>query len=177
MSSINLVGAQDKESLERKNRLKVLRLISTIFLVSIGSLSIILLVLNSRISVEAIRNEQNKVLQNITLLKDKNAKFNLLSDRTRNISQILKTRKNYTNTLNALLDQVPQGVSTTTLIVDKTDVSLTVSSNSLLLLDQFLNNAISVSLKKHVIRDMTIETLTVDKKSGIVSLSIKAKIL
>ncbi len=177
MSSINLLRTEGPENVKVQKRKFVIRLISIVFLFFVVLTSITLFIISSRISPEAVRKEQDAIIRNLTLQKEKQAKYNLLIDRLVGINQILKTRKNYTNTLNALLSDVPQGVNTTGLSVENSDVTLTVNSNSLLSINEFLTKILDTVSKKHVIRDMTIETLTIDRATGSYSLSIKAKII
>jgi len=173
--AINLVKTEERDDLRRHRKIFILRLISLVFMGFVGVVSIILFVLYARISVSSVKREQSKVVQNIVFQKDKLAKFNLLNDRLRGINQILRDRKNYTITLNSLLGQIPVGASATSFNINKDGVSLTVASQSLLPLNKFLNNVVDLSSKKHSIREMVIESLTIDSKSGIYSLSIKAK--
>lgn len=173
--SINLVGAQETGNVRRHKRVFVLRVISLVFLSFVAVVSIILFVLNIRVSTSSIKNEQAFVTRNISLQKDKFAKLNLLNDRLKGIRQVLKDRKNYTATVNSILDQVPSGASASTLSINKDGITLTVASGSLLSINKFLNNVIDLSIQKRLIKDMVIESLSIDTKTGIYSLSIKAK--
>lgn len=177
MSSINLLKTEEHESVSTLKRKFALKIISFVLLFFVLLSSIILFVISNRISPEAIKNEQGSILKNLTIQKEKQAKYGLLTDRLSNINQILKNRKNYTNTLNALVAQIPPGVNTTGLSVQDADITLTVNSNSLLSINDFLTKILDTVSKKHLIRDMTIETLTVDRATGTYSLSIKAKII
>jgi len=175
-SSINLVKGDTRENLGRAKRTFILRIISIVFLSFIFFLSVVLFLLNLRVSVNSIKKDQAATLRSISLEKNKFAKLNLINDRLKGIRDILRDRKNYTNTLDTLLSQIPQGVTTSSLRIEKKDVTLTVNSLSLLPINRFLNNIIDLSVKKSVVKDMTIESLTIDSKTGIYSLSVKAKI-
>lgn len=174
--SINLVTAQTRENEKRKKRAYVLRIISLIFISFVGIVSIILFVLNARISLSSIKKDEVATVQAISAQKDKLAKYNLLNDRLKGIFEIVKNRKSYTNVLNTLLSQVPQRVGASSLSIEKDEVTLTVNSQSLLPINKFLNNVVELSAKKDVIKDMVIESLSIDSKTGIYSLSIKAKL-
>lgn len=174
---INLVKAQDKENFRRARKIFILRIISLVFISFVGLVSIILFILYLRISPEAIRKEQSQVVQSIAFQKNKLAKLNLLNDRLRGINQVLRERKNYTTTLNSILSEIPQEARAQVLSINKSNVSLTVTSSSLLPLNKFLNNILELSEKKKYIREMVIESLTIDSKTGSYSLSIKAKVI
>lgn len=172
-ASINLINSE-KLNVRERNRILILRWISLVFLSFVALFSIVLFILEKRISINEIKGQQNAALQRISLLKDRNAKYNLLTDRLRIIKSLISIRKNYTVTLNAILSEIPNGLNVRSLTVDKEGILVSVSSNSLLPINEFLNRATS-KLEKKVIKDMTIEGLTIDKQAGIYSLSIKAK--
>lgn len=177
MSSINLLRTEEHESEKTLKRKFALKIISFVLLFFVLLTSIILFIISSRISPEAIKSEQESVLKTLTREKDKQAKYGLLTERLSSINQVLGNRKNYTNTLNALIAQIPPGVNTTGLSVQDADITLTVNSNSLRSINDFMTKILDTVSKKHLIRDMTIETLTVDRATGTYSLSIKAKII
>lgn len=177
MSSINLLRTEGQEDVKTSKRKFILHVISLVFLSFVGIVSIVLFIISNRISPEAIRQQQDKIIKSITLQKDKQAKYGLLVDRLSSVNQILKTRKNYTKTLNALVAIVPSGLVTTGLSVENSDISMTVSSTSLSPINDFLTKLLDLVSKKYLIRDMTIETLTVDRVTGNYSLVIRAKII
>lgn len=175
--SINLVKAEDKENLRRQRKIFILRIISLVFISFVGIVSIVLFILYTRISLSSIKKEQTQVTQNIVFQKDKLAKLSLLDDRLKGINKIFRDRKNYTTTLNLLLDQIPVGASAKSLNINKDGISLSITSPSLLPINKFLNNVVDLSSKKHSIREIVIESLSIDSKSGVYSLAIKAKII
>lgn len=174
--SINLVTAQTRENEKRKKRTYVLRVISLVFLSSVGLISVILFILNIRISVSPIKKEQTTIIQAISARGDKLAKYNLLNNRLKGIDGILKRRKSYAKALDTLISQIPQGAQASALTIEKSDVTFTVKSSSLLPINKFLKNVVELSSKKEIIRDMIIESLSIDTKTGVYSLSIKAKL-
>lgn len=172
-NDINLIQGE-KANVARKKRILVLRILSLVFIFSVAFFSIILFILNNRISPENVRKDENSTLQRILLFKDRSAKFNLVSDRLKSITTVLDNRKKYTEVLNTILEQVPPNVKLTGLTIDKDTVLVTAISVSLLSEDKFLNNFTSISQQKHVVKNMIIEGLTLDKQTGIYSLSLKA---
>jgi hypothetical protein len=176
-NDINLISNKDTAFLKSKNRLKQTRTIAIISLVIIALVSIVVFIINSQTSLTGIKNDENSTLQNISYLNKKAAKLAIINNRLKDISDILGKRKNYTNTINTLLQLMPPGLSTSTLELDKKDVALAVNSNSLLLIDKFLNSIIDLSAKKQVIGSVTIESLVVNPKTGNYSLSVITTLL
>src|ERR1035437_451551 len=176
-NDINLISNKDTAFLKAKNRLKQTRTIAIISLVIIALVSIVVFIINSQTSLTGIKNDENSTLQNISYLNKKAAKLAIINNRLKDISDILGKRKNYTNAINTLLQLMPPGLSTSTLELDKKDVALVVNSNSLLLIDKFLNSIIDLSAKKQVIGSVTIESLIVNPKTGNYSLSVITTLL
>lgn len=172
-SEINLIQGE-QASLFRKKRILILRVLSLVFIFSVAFFSIILFFINSRISPENIKTDENSILQKTLLLKDRSARFNLINDRLRTIATVLNNRKNYISVLSTILEQAPSDVKLTGFTLDKDNILVTVTSVSLLSINKFLNNLTTLSQQKHFVRDMLIEGLTLDKQTGAYSLSIKA---
>lgn len=171
-SDINLIK---KEAKVTAKRLKVIRFLAVILAFFVTLSSIALFLLTRQNSIESIRAEQNTLLQNISLLSDKAAKINFLNDRIRNIESIISERKNYVTTVDQLLTQMPSGVSTASLTLDKENLLLTVTSSSLSGINEFLNNAIKFVDEKHLLKDLTVESLSA--QNNLYSLTFKAKLL
>lgn len=175
-NSINLVKTEDRENSKRKKTTYILKIISIVFVSFVVLVSIVLFILSARFSLSSVKNEEAATLESITHQKNKLSKFYLLNDRLKGIEEILKNRKNYTNSLNTLMGQIPAGATASSLQVDKGNITLTVNASSLFPINKFLNDVINLSINKHIIRDMTIESLTIDSKTGTYSLSIKGKL-
>ena len=176
-NDINLISNKDAASLNAKKRLKQIRIIAIASLVVVALLSIIIFIINSQTSLSGIKKDQNSTIQSISYLNKKSAKLAIINNRLKDISDIMEKRKNYTNTINTLLQLMPPGVSTTTLELSKKDVVLIVHSNSLLSIDKFLNSIIDLSSKKQVISSVIIESLIINQKTGSYSLSLKTTLL
>jgi len=176
-NNINLVSNKDEDSLKAKKRLKQVRAIAVISLAIVAFLSIIIFIINSQTSLEGIKKDENSTLQSISYLNKKAAKLAIVNNRVKDVSDILQKRKNYTSAINTLLQLMPPGLSTTTLELGKKDVTVVVRSNSLLLIDKFLNSMMELSAKKQVISSLTIENLVVNQKTGSYSLSLKTTLL
>jgi len=176
-NEINLISNKDADSLKTQKRLKQTRTIAIVSLAIVALLSVIIFIINTQSSLAGIKKDQNSTIQSITYLNKKAAKLAIINNRLKDISSILEKRKNYTSVINTLLRLMPPGVTTTTLELGKKEVILVVHANSLLLIDKFLNSVIDLSLKKQIINTVTINSLSVNKKTGIYSLSIKTTLL
>ncbi len=176
-NDINLVSNKDAAFLKAEKRLKQIKVVAVISLVVVALISVLIFIINSQTSLASIKKDENSTLQSISYLNKKAAKLAIINNRLEDISDILQKRKNYTGAINALLQLMPPGVSTTALELNKNDVVLVVNSSSLLSIDKFLNSIIDLSSKKQVISSVIIESLVVNNKTGIYSLSIKTTLL
>lgn len=173
MTDINLIKRESTHVAAK--RLRILRIVSLFAALVVVLSSVVLFVATRQASLEPIKQEQNALLQNISLLQERAAKLNFLNDRVRNVESIIKERKNYTGAVSIILENLPSNVSTSSLTLSEEDMLLTVTSSSLASINEFLNTTIAVSEENHLLRDLTIESLTSQERQYI--LTLKAKLL
>lgn len=176
-SSINLLQQKDDQLIKKQERLKILKLTAGISLAVVAFLSIIIFILNMQFSVTSIKNEQNSIINSISSLKDKSAKIVLVNDRIKGISEILKQRKDYSGLIEKVLVLVPSRAKITSFEISKDTLSMTVSSNSLLSINTYLNDMIKLSQDEKLIKSLAIKGITVNFKTGEYNLSINATVL
>ena len=173
-ADINLALGALVESAQKSRLLRILRItaLASITLILIASVSLFLLI-NST-STDKIKKEEDKILFSIKYLHDKEAKILIINERLNGISKILGSRGNYDFLMNAFLQKIPQDTSVDSFGVDKNKIVLTVSSDSLSSMDDLIDSFIDMVEKQQIIKNLTIESLTSDRISGIYILSIKA---
>ncbi|OGH39346.1 MAG: hypothetical protein A3B44_02180 [Candidatus Levybacteria bacterium RIFCSPLOWO2_01_FULL_38_21] len=173
-ADINLALGALVESAQKSRLLRILRItaLASITLILIASVSLFLLI-NST-STDKIKKEEDKILFSIKYLHDKEAKILIINERLNGISKILGSRGNYDLLMNAFLQKIPQDTSVDSFGVDKNKIVLTVSSDSLSSMDDLIDSFIDMVEKQQIIKNLTIESLTSDRISGIYILSIKA---
>jgi Tfp pilus assembly protein PilO len=171
-SDINLVK---KEIRSTANRLKIIRAIALALALLVAISSTGLFLITRQNSLDSIKAEQDTLLQNISQLGQKAAKLNFLNDRIRNIENILNERKNYVDSVDMLLSGTPSNVSVVSLTLDEQDMLLTVNSSSLAAINDFLSSTITFVEEKHLLKDLTIESLSA--QSNQYTLTLKAKLL
>ncbi|HZJ18552.1 MAG TPA: hypothetical protein VFD45_02965 [Patescibacteria group bacterium] len=176
-SNINLLQQKDDQLIKKQKRLKILKLIAGILLATVALFSIIIFILNTKFSVTSIKNEQNSVINSISALKAKAAKMILVNDRIKGTSEILKKRKDYTSLIQKVLNSVPGEAKTAGLDINKDSLNMSVSSNSLLSIDTYLENMIKLSQEKKLIKNLVIKGINVNFKNGEFILSVNATIL
>ena len=176
-NNINLVSNENAASVKEKNRLKIVRAVAAVSLALVALISVFIFLANSQISLSSIKKDENSTIQSISFLNKKTAKLAIINNRLKDITTIMQKRKNYRSIIAKFMEIAPSGVYILTLEIDKSDVLIVVNSNSLLLLDKFLNNVNELSIKKQYLSGLTIESLTVNAKQGNYALTLKTKIL
>ncbi|PIP75067.1 MAG: hypothetical protein CO135_03250 [Candidatus Levybacteria bacterium CG_4_9_14_3_um_filter_35_16] len=174
---INLIQNKDEEINKEKKRIKILNFIAASFLTIIVLCAIIIFIISTQFSLASIKKDQNTAIFGISQLKDKAGKLLMVNDRIKGIAEILNKRKDYSNISNSLLELVPQGVVIKSFSFDKDNVGISVSSNSLALINTFLNSLISFSSQKKLIKNLVMEGIIVNTKTGQYTLSIGGTIL
>ncbi len=176
-NDINLLPPAQIDTEKSLGTLKILKTLALSSLTAVLVISILLFFLSEQLSPARIKKKENELFYNMSFLQQKQAKLAIIKDRLDGISEIIKNRQNYDITINTFLKKVPDGVSINSISIDKSKVTLVVSSNSLLLINNFLNNLIDMAKKKQIIKDITVDTLTANVQNGTYSLSVTTDIL
>lgn len=138
--------------------------------------SVAVFMLNKQKADSIELKERDSVLSSINRLQEKEARLRSINDRLQGIREILKKRKDYHGILTTVLQKIPDGASIEKLEVDSKAVLLTVSSNSLVPIDGLINNLIDMAVKKEIITNLVLESLTLDPKKGNYLVNIKANL-
>src|ERR1035437_3388565 len=102
-NNINLISNQNAGLEKELRRLKRFRLISIICLIAVLLMSILVFVLNLTLPLDSVKKEQSATAANISLLHKKLVTYTLITDRVKNISNILSQRGDELPQLNAIL--------------------------------------------------------------------------
>lgn len=173
-TDINLASGVLVETASKSKALGILRIAGISGVIFITVTSILLFVLINQISPDNIKKQEDKILFSIKFLHEKQAKISAVNSKIADISKILDSRINYESEMNTFLEKIPNDVSINSLGIDKSKVTITVSSNSLSPIDKMLNSFFEMIEKKQIIKSITIQSISSDQGGGNYSLSIKA---
>lgn len=177
-SDINLISQNLGISSKESQRVRRLRLASTLSIFAVSIFSIFLFLLNHIfLSPSSIINQQRATLASLSLLGEKQAKLIVLNQRLNDISSLLKTRKNYDLVISTVLEQAPFDMNTTSLSVEKGKFSMIVSSRSLLSVNSFLEGLKSMVAKKQFIKNITVDNLIFDSTTLNYSLTFRVDLI
>lgn len=176
-NNINLISNRNVELEKESRRVKRFRLISIICLISVSLVSILIFVLNFTLPLDSVKKEQSATLASISQLHKKLVTYTLITDRIKNISNIISKRGNYLPQVNQILGKVPTDASIDGLTVDKGIIVISVSSTSLLSVNKFINDMVVLGAQGKVIKNIVLQGLSLDVNSGKYTLNMKTSIL
>ncbi|MCL4354634.1 hypothetical protein M1349_04175 [Patescibacteria group bacterium] len=175
-SNINLVLSKEGQTLKNKKKIKLLNGIALGLLLVVAATSVILFLLNTLNPLSSIKKDQLATINNITFLKERSGKLVIVNDRLKNISEINNKRKKFSPTIDYLIS-ILGNLKISFLEIDDKSISFSVSSYSLLEENDFLQKLIVKSSKKEMVQDLIIDSLTVNEKTGLYQLKLRATVL
>jgi len=161
-SGINLIGEKSKTQKVVLTRLKMLRIIaiSLLFIVSVSSVSLFMLITLS--PLPTLQSQEKAAIASLSQQRTEIAKLAVVNERSDTIAGILQKRPNFDETIDFIKGKLPRGVTITAFEVDKSTLSVTLSSKSLALLNQFLNNLLQSANETQKISRVTMADLSID---------------
>lgn len=153
----------------KNTRLRKIKTISFIALFGVAFLSLIFFLINIRFSANYVRNEQNKIIEGLSPHEETASKIFILNKRLSDLSEILSTRKKYHEKADKIVEKIPQSVAISEFSIDESGIAIEVNSNSLLELNNFLNNMLALSDSK-VISGVFFDGLTYSKSVFVMKL-------
>jgi|SRR3989344_419346 len=173
-TDINLASGPLVESASKSKALVILRIAGISSIIFITIVSILSFGLTNQISPDNVKKQKDRILFNIKFLHERQAKISAVNSKIADISKILDSRTNYDSEINTFLEKIPSGVLINSLGIDKSKVTVTVSSDSLSSIDKMLNSFFGMIAEKQIIKSITVQSLSSGQGGGSYSLSIKA---
>lgn len=173
---INLLSKRKSNFTKNKKLAGFFRLASIILLVITVFSSLAIFFLKSNSNLTSLEKEEKAVYGELTRLNQKVAKLLLIERKIKDISTIIEKRPKFDEKINLITKDMPNNVSVASLTVDQKNLSVTLSSSSIYFLNLYLDSFLS-SANKKVFSKVTLDSLTLDNKSGRYFLSLKADLL
>ncbi|GEM_PF-3455739 len=158
---INLVNKKTSEG-SRGIRLKKVRIISYSLLMFVVSFSIILFLFDLRFSANYVIGQQNKLTQEFISQDKLIAKIFILNGRISSLSSLISQRKQYHEKTDLVFKKISNQITVTSYKIDEKGITLELSSNSLLDLNNYLNYLLGL-VKTKKLNSITLEALSSDK--------------
>lgn len=174
-TNINLLLKQDDESLKQQKKVKLSNFIAVIFLIVTGMTSLIVFLLIQLTDVSSIKKKHLDVAGKISDAQDKQARLFILNDRISNILEILDKRHDLSSVMSSILAKTPNNILVENMEIDYNVISMTVHSNSLFTIGEFINNLTDMVRKKDKINSLTLNSLVFDENKNSYTASIKSE--
>lgn len=176
-ADINFLLHKDEESLRRKRKIKIFNLIAALFLIGVGSISLVIFLLIQAINVPSIKREQDDILRKISQFKGRQAKLLVAADRVNNIQELLDKRKKLPKAMNAILAKTSaSNLQITDFELDSKAITLTSQSSSLFYIGTLINNLTDMVRKKEIINSLTLQSLVYDESKNSYSISLRSEL-
>jgi competence protein ComGC len=175
-TNINLASPKSNQLIGEEKWLKIARATALISMIFVASIAILVFVVNLTIPIQSVRNSEQAALADIFALHKRLVTYYLIKDRINNISNVIAKRKNLSTSANEIFNLVPPELSIKSFDADAKNISIVVSGNSLLPINKFIDDVVTESKKGKIIKNISIQELSVDTKHGSYSVSITGKI-
>ncbi len=172
---INLVS-QTGFTPKKDKRLNGLRRVAIVLICLVGLVSIFAFILNLASPLNSIKKQQDLALASINAKQQTAVKIAIINERVSSISKIYKDRPDFTQVLNLVLSKVTSDMTTSGLNIDESSVTVTLSSPSLLPLNNFLNSLIDSAKKSDEIKSVSLDSLSVSDSSLSYLMSVKIQL-
>lgn len=172
MSEINLLHKKQQTDHFGKF-LPYLRIVSIVCLIVTTTASLVLFLMKVDSPLVLLKKQEKTAIQNITVYNQQLAKDVVIKDRAQAISQLLSSRSEVPSIVGYIADGVPLGVYVNSLSVNKTETSITVVSQSLVLLQTFVDNMAKIVTEKKVYKTVRLNDFALDQKAKLYAVTIQ----
>lgn len=177
MSGINLLGTKKEIAVKNLPKIRLLRRIAVILLVSISAISVILFLLILFSPLPSLQREEKQAINELSASHPDIAKMLLVEDRLESSKSIIAHRSTYEKDLLKVMDNMPDGIVITGMEMKKKEISLRVTSNSLALLDTFITGLVHATREKKEFSDVTLVNLQSSDQSNTYLMTINVGVL
>ena len=169
--NINLISSTDNED-PRKKRLRKLKNFSFILLFLVGFMSLMVFLIDYRFSVNYVRGQQADLIKKISIYDNTALKIILLNSRLNEISTLLDDRPKYNKIATEIAKGLGSSINVKEIKIADSGISISVSSPSLLSLNEFLNNILRIKEAK-LIKSVNLESLSIESSAYVIEISIQ----
>ncbi len=176
---INLIPKQKKESAVAKKNVSTFRIVATIFVVVIAVLSVGVFLLRITSPLNSLKKQENDLLSSLVAMKDKTVEYSLLSNKIKDISDIVTGRPDLQDAIETLQEQIPADIVIGSVSIDSTGKTFKVdlSTGSLTSVDTLLNNMEVLTAKKSLVKKVVLDGFVSNPVSGSYTFSLSADLL
>jgi len=139
--------------------------------------SILFFLLSRDPTLSQQKTDEDQTIAQLNLLQNKTAKYLIIIDRINKIKLLSKQKSHFEDSLTTLVSEIPDTVAISALSLDKSSVSVGVSSSNLSSIGLAIENFSNLISQKKVLKTLTIQGLVTDEKAGTYILTFTGDLL
>ena len=175
---INLLEPNKKtSSVVILKHLQTTRIIVVSLLFLVSAFSVILFILVAISPLPALKVQEQSLQQNLLQTKNDSVKLSLINDRTDAISHFLAKRQMMDETLGVIESNLSDNTTVSAIQTTSKSVIITIDSNSLQDLDNFINGMIVLVQEKKTFSQVTLVDLTNTASNNGYEITVKLTLL
>lgn len=174
---INLLDRTGNKNLYLENALTIVRSAAVITTVITISVCILAFILMKNSSLESLAAQELSLTNKLAIFHGKTGKVNLIHDRLTRIAKLTSSQFSFEKVLDTVIAQTPSDVTISSIAINKDSVALTLSSDSVVSLQEMSDNFTKLIKAKKTFKKMTFQGIVSDAKSGIYSTNISLDLL
>lgn len=177
-NGINLLDYKNKAEVKKSYpHSKLLRMIAVGLLFVVSSLSVIFFILITLSPLPELNRQYKNAVFNLSHSISDIIRLGVINDRTDSIKKIVDSRQHYDQIMDVLQSKLPSGVAFESLSIDGKNITFSVTSNSLLRIDDFLTALIKNNDGSIRFSDITLTKLSSDANNNAFSVDLSVQIL
>lgn len=176
-NEINLVTGKTFSLEKRTKQVKILRIVALFSLVIVSLVSLILFLITVTLPISAVKRDQEQTMASLSALHNKHTSYSLITDRINGIKSVNSSRKNYANNLNEIMKILPQSLTVESMNIDTGKLEIGISGSTLLDIDKFIKDLVSLNNKNKTIKNLILENLVLNVQNSKVTLTFQADML
>lgn len=174
--TINLLPQKSAGYIKKRKLISYLRMGSFLMLFAVFVFSISTFLINKYYSPDSLEREEIQASRELSSMNDKMIKYAYTEDRLSDIKTIIDKRPLLDKKVLEITKQVPAGIAVNNVSIDRENVFLTLSSNSLLISEKLLDAFNDLAENKKLFKSFSIDGISINP-TGRHSLSIRATLL
>lgn len=162
-TDINLLTHVDETASKQAGRKRLVGFLAAVILIAVGAITVGIFMMIQALNVNGIKKEQANVIEKLDELADQQVDLFIANKRVENIEKILKTRKNLSVAVDALINRMPDDFLLTEMKVDVESVTISGRSDSLAIIGEAIGNMTEMAKNKEIIKSLTLKSLVLEE--------------
>lgn len=174
---INLLPYNENLYKPSTNYLLIIKIIAIVSLIIVAFSSVAVFLFKANSSMVNLRDEEQQLILKLAPYNLEATKYSFLSNRLREINDILSKRPNFNEKVDVVFKNLPADASIDSISIDQKKITIGAVSNSLSSLNIFLDNLVAMVNNRILIKRVVLNGVNVDRKQGKARVSLEGDLL